>query len=184
MKEFLTRELSVGGKRIVVLDGLFAAEEVKKLHQFLGRLPYQLTEIDTEEAQHNRNWAAHLPIPMATGMPLLGRCVELGREFGGGQRLELQRVYVNFNRYGDMQYAHRDAAEGVTGLYYANAEWKDDWGGETLFCEDNGEPVCSVAIRPGRLALFHPDILHRGGVPARDCWEPRMTVAFKLIPVA
>jgi hypothetical protein len=54
---------------------------------------------------------------MATGAPNLKRSVDLAREFYADRLLELRRVYVNFNRYGDMQYAQQDANEGVTALY-------------------------------------------------------------------
>ncbi len=121
---------------------------------------------------------------MAAGMPILSRCVQMAREFDPRQSLELIRAYVNFNRYGDMQYAHVDAQEGVTALYYANSEWQEHWGGETVFCDENREPVYLVIPKPGRLVLFHPSLLHRGGLPSRDCWEARLTVAFKLLPAA
>ena len=88
--------------------------------------------------------------PMATGTPILKKCVDLAREFYADRQLELRRVYVNFNRYGDMQYAHQDAEEGVTALYYANAEWHENWGGETIFYDDGREPVYVVAPKPGR----------------------------------
>jgi hypothetical protein len=182
MHDFISRRCSIGDKQIVVFDDLFSADEVKKLYELLGRLPYHLSEIDTSQTSHNRNWASNLPSQMATGTPVLKKCLDLAREFRPDRQLELRRVYVNFNRYGDMQYAHQDADEGVTGLYYANAEWHEDWGGETVFYDDCREPVYVVAPRPGRLALFHPSILHRGGVPTRDCWEARLTVAFKLEP--
>jgi SM-20-related protein len=182
MQESISRRYSIGDKQIVVFDGLFPSDEITKLHQLLARLPYHLSEVDSPETRYNRNWAANLPLPMASGTPILKKCVELAREFYADSPLELHRVYVNFNRYGDMQYAHQDAQEGVTALYYANAEWHEDWGGETIFYDDGREPVCAVAPKPGRLALFHPSILHRGGVPSRDCWEARLTVAFKLEP--
>jgi hypothetical protein len=181
MEEFVSRRLSIGDRKIVVLDNVFPADAVKTLHGFLGRLPYQLSEVDTNETLHNRNWAANLPVAMAAGMPILGRCVELAREFHAGP-LDLVRAYVNFNRYGDMQYNHQDGPAGVTVLYYANAKWEDHWGGETVFCSDEGEPLHLVIPKPGRVVLFHPHILHRGGVPSRDCWEARMAVALKLVP--
>jgi Rps23 Pro-64 3,4-dihydroxylase Tpa1-like proline 4-hydroxylase len=182
MEKAISRKYSIGGKQIVVFDNLFLADEINKLHQFLARLPYHLSEVDTTETPHNLNWVSNLPLQMATGMPILKKCVDLAREFYTDRQLELRRVYVNLNRYGDMQYAHRDAEEGVTALYYANAEWRDHWGGETVFYDDDREPVYVVAPKPGRLALFHPLIMHRGGVPSRDCWEARLTVAFKLEP--
>ena len=51
--------------------------------------------------------------------------------------------------------------------------------GETVFYDRAGEPFHAVAPKPGRLLLFDGGIVHRGGVPSRKCFEPRLSVAFK-----
>jgi hypothetical protein len=93
--------------------------------------------------------------------------------------LNLDRAYCNSNLYGDHQYPHPDARSGVTALYFANSVWKTNWMGETLFYDDAGEPVYAVIPKPGRLVVFAANIVHRGGVPSRECFEPRLSVAFK-----
>jgi SM-20-related protein len=180
VQQSISRKISIGAKQIVVFDNLFPSDEVKKLYQFLARLPYQFNEVASPETKHILHWAANLPLPIATGTPILNKCLELAREFYTDRRLELRRLYVNSSHYGDMAYAHIDAEKGVTALYYANAEWHERWGGETVFYDDDQEPVNVVAPKPGRLALFHSSILHRGGIPSRDCCQARLTVAFKL----
>ena len=60
-----------------------------------------------------------------------------------------QRAYVNCSVYGDGYYVHRDCAaheRHVTALYYANLEWKPDWGGETIYYND--EEDAELAISP------------------------------------
>ena len=73
MQKSISRRYSIGGKQIVVFDDLFTSDEIKKLHQLLARLPYHLSEVDTPEMRHNRNWAANLPLPMATGTPSVAK---------------------------------------------------------------------------------------------------------------
>jgi SM-20-related protein len=182
MEQYVSRRYTIGERQIVVLDGVFEAGDVKSLHSFLERALYRCNESDTPETPHNRNWVTYLPEELNAKMPVLSRCVQLAREFGKSEPLKVDRTYVNLNRFGDMQYSHHDGASGVTALYYANSEWHDHWGGETVFYDEKREPVYLVAPRPGRLALFHSPIVHRGGVPSRDCWEARLTVAFKLEP--
>jgi hypothetical protein len=44
---------------------------------------------------------------------------------------------------------------------------------------DGGEARHTVAPRPGRLVIFDGALVHRVGVPSRECYVPRITVAFK-----
>ena len=74
-----------------------------------------------------------------------------------------------------------DIVPGVTALYFANPEWQDDWQGETVFYDRAGEPFHAVAPKPGRVLVFDGGIVHRGGVPSRKCFEPRLSVAFKFL---
>ena len=78
--------------------------------------------------------------------------------------------------------AHIDPPGGITALYYANPEWKEQWLGETIFYDEQRQPVHAVGVKPGRLALFHSDILHPAGVPSRECFEPRLSVVFTFVP--
>ena len=94
-----------------------------------------------------------------------------------------QRAYVNCSVYGDSYYIHRDCAaheRHVTALYYANLEWQPDWGGETIYYNDEEDAQFAISPRPGRLVIARGAILHRGNVPARNCYEERYTLAYKL----
>ena len=51
-------------------------------------------------------------------------------------------------------------------LYYANLEWKREWGGETMFyTKDNKEIERAVEYRPNRLIVFDGEHSHRVGTP-------------------
>jgi len=181
----VTRRESIGNKQLIVLDNLFPQEDVGAVFDFLRKMPFRLNDIDTAATAHVRHWKADLPVPMARSSPVFGKCIELAHELiPYPKTLTLQRVYANLNLHGDIQFEHIDCREGVTALYFANAEWDAKWMGETVFCDDNWEPKHLVAIRPGRLALFHGNIPHRGGVPSRECYLPRITVAFKFEPAS
>jgi hypothetical protein len=56
-----------------------------------------------------------------------------------------------------MVYVHGDCppdASNITALLFANAVWERDWGGETIFFEEDGEALYAVAPTPGRVVLF------------------------------
>jgi SM-20-related protein len=99
------------------------------------------------------------------------------------ERFSDQRAYVNCSVYGDSYYLHRDCApheQHVTALYYANSEWQPDWGGETIYYNDDDDAELAITPRPGRLVIARGAVLHRGSVPARNCYEERYTLAYKL----
>jgi len=94
-----------------------------------------------------------------------------------------QRAYVNCSVFGDSYYAHRDCGaheHHVTALYYANLEWNIDWGGETIYYNDDEDAELVILPRPGRLVVARGAVLHRGCVPTRSCHEERYTLAYKL----
>ena len=90
-----------------------------------------------------------------------------------------QRAYVNCSVYGDAYYVHRDCAayeRHVTALYYANLEWQPDWGGETIYYNDDEDAEFVISPRPGRLVIARGAMLHRGHVPIRSCYEERYSL--------
>ena len=56
----------------------------------------------------------------------------------------------------------------------------EDWGGETIYFNDEEDAELVVSPRPGRLVLARGAILHRGTVPTRICYEERYTLAYKM----
>ena len=91
----------------------------------------------------------------------------------------LVSAQVNFDTYGERQLTHADG-DVVTALFFANPEWNPDWLGETFFYDSTEvEVLAAVTPRPGRLVLFDGRIPHRGGVPLRSCFLPRVVVVFK-----
>ena len=115
--------------------------------------------------------------------PFFLRLRAIAEQMFPGEVLHDQRAYVNSAVYGDSYYIHRDSPEhsnNVTVLYYANLIWLPDWGGETIFYKDDNDAVLAVSPRPGRLVVSRGAILHRGTVPTQDCYEARLTIAYKL----
>jgi SM-20-related protein len=175
----VTRRVAIDGKPLVVLDGVFREEDITSLFSLLERSPYRLDDRDTDETAHVRHWKAELPIPMAQATPILRDCIRITELVARPDRLSLHRVYANLEMSGDIQFPHIDRTDGITCLYYANAVWEGQWQGETVFYDDRGEACHVVAPRPGRVALLVGGKTPRGGVPSRECYVPRITVAFK-----
>jgi SM-20-related protein len=174
----VSRQLAVGAMQIFILDGLFERDAMASAFTFLRRSPYRLDDYDSAAATHIVHWKAEFPVALAEGTPVFRDCIRITREMDPS--LALDRVHANLEMYGDMLFPHQDLKGGVTSLYYANPVWEEHWQGETVFY-DAGEPVHTVVPKPGRLVVFDADILHRVGAPSRECYAPRITVAFKFV---
>jgi Rps23 Pro-64 3,4-dihydroxylase Tpa1-like proline 4-hydroxylase len=174
---------SLDERHLFVVDGLFKPDLVRMLHQVLGRQAFSLSDYDTEASEHIRHWKCEFSPDALPSNPVLGAwhtsVVAKTRELFADVALDLHRVHVNSHLFGDHQGPHTDLDPGVTALYFANPEWQRDWQGEVIFFDRAGEPFHAVAPKPGRLAVFDGAILHRGGVPSRTCFAPRLSVAFK-----
>lgn len=175
----LSRHLAIGTGQLFVLDGLFRDEAIASLFEFVRKLPYNLRDYDSEETSSVRHWLAELPIPLVEGTPVLRDCIQAAHVLAAPAPLRLVRAHANLVTYGDIMFPHQDSDRGVTAIYYANPTWDVAWQGETVFYAADGEPVHTVAPRPGRVAVFDGALFHRSGVPSRACPGPRITVALK-----
>jgi hypothetical protein len=178
----VSRRLSIGAWQLIVVDDLFSEQDVASLERFLRDVPYKLNDIASDETAYARHLKAEFPVDMAHCTPILRDCIRIARSVLVSEDYVLDRVYTNMILHGDLQGPHTDPPGGITALYYANAEWRENWFGETIFYDEGREPAYAVVPRPGRLVVFHSDIVHRAGVPSRECFEPRLSVAFTFVP--
>jgi SM-20-related protein len=126
---------------------------------------------------------ADIDAALLTKDPFFLRLRAIAEKMLPGEVLRDMRAYVNCAVYGDSYFTHRDCPperNDVTVLYYANLAWQADWGGETLFYNDENDAVLAVSPRPGRLVVGRGSILHRANVPTRSCYEERFTIAYKM----
>jgi len=179
----VVRARHLDGKCVYVVDGLFPADLVRLLYETLREMPFTPDDFDTDETRNERHLKFEFEPAALSANPMFrvwrDRIVAKTAELFPANPIELNRVHCNNHPYGDLQYAHVDLTPGLTSLYFANAEWREEWQGETIFYDRAGEPHYAVAPRPGRVVMFAGDLVHRGGVPSRACGAARLSVAFK-----
>ena len=69
--------------------------------------------------------------------------------------------------------------KGYTILYYANMKWDVNFGGETLFYNNNQEIIAGVIPKPGRFVVFDSYTYHSARPPQSNCPYYRFSLAFK-----
>jgi len=178
------RKVLISGRELFICDDFVGNETALQIGQLLNTLTYRRSEKSRPDTPVSGAAAEISPELIAT--PFFGEMRRLGEDMFPKERFELERVYVNSSSYGDAYFTHRDcdpAQRNVTVLYYGNTRWHSDWGGETIFYNDQHDVELAVMPRPGRFVVSRGAILHRGGVPSRICFEDRLTIACKLLAV-
>lgn len=71
--------------------------------------------------------------------------------------------------------------EEKTLLYYVNYTWDKNWGGETLFENDQGECEIAINYKPGRIVIFDGSISHRPASISVSAEEFRFTFVIQFL---
>ncbi|MDP5189495.1 2OG-Fe(II) oxygenase [Rheinheimera baltica] len=172
----------VDGKQIWVFDTLCPAAESKELYTNLVASPFKRDEFAKPETQEYRHWAINFNSMFYKSLPVYQRCLDTIKQLTG-KDYQAYRGYVNHATFGDMLFTHTDCKPGndeLTILVYICDEWNLEWGGETLFFNNEDDCVFACTPKPGRVVIFNGAIKHVGRPPNRICFHPRYTLAFKM----
>jgi hypothetical protein len=95
----------------------------------------------------------------------------------------LYSAYINVLRAGDSPGIHCDAPyfepQNKTVILYLNPEWNPEWGGETIFFDDDLDAKFLVQPRPGRVVMFDGRIPHTGRPPTPKYGHNRYILSLK-----
>lgn len=176
------RKALVSGREVFICDNMIDPMMVKQIGSVVRSIHYVRKE-KSRPGVPGLAAVSDIPTERIAIDPFLRSVRQIVEQTFSGERFSDQRAYVNCSIYGDSYYAHRDCAaeeRHVTALYYANLEWHPDWGGETIYYNDQEDAELVVMPNPGRLVIARGAVLHRGNVPTRICYEERYTLAYKL----
>jgi hypothetical protein len=177
-------ELRVDDRELFVIDDVVSGARLEHLTSFFELAPALRIEADSITSGDTRLWIIPMERDVAERQPHVHAIMSEVAEHFAGEVFSIERAYCNAIHFGDMLYAHRDnhdrASRDVTALLFVANEWRKEWGGETIFFNDDGDAVHAVSPRPGRLVLFRSAIEHRAGAPSRVCNRTRLTFALKL----
>jgi hypothetical protein len=87
------------------------------------------------------------------------------------------RCIINNEVMSNTHWTHTHIDENVL-LYYVNMDWKDQWGGETLFFDRNSKDIVfGSRFTPGRMIWFDGEIPHTIKQPSRIAPKFRFTLS-------
>ena len=98
---------------------------------------------------------------------------------------EIERSWILSSSPLSTYYYHVDnpdeAIKRKTLLYYLNSRWDRNWGGETLFANNNGECELAVEYKPGRVVIFDGSIEHKPSAISMNADEYRFIFVIQFI---
>lgn len=84
------------------------------------------------------------------------------------ENYKLTRSWITVSSPLTKYYWHVDVSNpnlrSKTLLYHVNDKWDSEWGGETMFSNDDGDCEYCVEYNPGRIVIFDGTIAHKPGV--------------------
>ena len=103
------------------------------------------------------------------------RDTSFGNELKG---YKLHTNVVNCSRPGETYYTHNHGKAKVV-LYYPNFKWNREWGGETMFYDDNNKDLIFASeYEPNKMILFDGRIPHSVRAPTYIADQYRFTMSF------
>ncbi len=173
----------VCGRKVLVFDDFLDAQQVTNFATVVMQLGFRRRESFDRELNVGVDRTAFMRAPFL--FPATQAAFSTHRDTFSihGESTRLSHVYAAAMTHGTEPHLHADhpSCQAVTFLYYANLRWDESWRGATEFHDASG-PVARVHPRPGRLAMFHSNILHRGGEPHPDAPTFRYTVSVFYYP--
>jgi Rps23 Pro-64 3,4-dihydroxylase Tpa1-like proline 4-hydroxylase len=91
---------------------------------------------------------------------------------------ELNRCWFLASTHFTKYYFHTDRVKkhnALSFIYYVNLKWDKNWGGETLFCNTNGEVEIALEYKPNRVIIFDSHIPHKPSPISADANPYRFT---------
>jgi hypothetical protein len=87
------------------------------------------------------------------------------------------RVICNLTQPQNVHYNHSHAGQDSM-VYYMNLDWDNDWAGETIVYEDNGEDIAAcIPFRPGQVLWLEQGVPHSLRAPSLAAPNWRFTLA-------
>ena len=94
--------------------------------------------------------------------------------------LHWRRVYMNGHTFGIEPQAHTDDGD-YTMIYYPILDWRPEWlGGTALWNKEKTEIIKYGNYVGNRVIVFPAKNCHQAMPVARDCYELRIVIVFKL----
>lgn len=181
------KEIKVGkDKSIHVYDGIFNYAEISGIYNALSHGTFILDNANRPDVQsmQDRKLVYRITPELLDKIHFFdGSLNTFLDEQIPESDYEHFKSYVNLGLPMDNHELHADHyfdRAGKTVLYYVNETWNKDWGGETVFMDDDAQEIVYTSqFVPGRIVIFDSNIPHAAKPQSIDGPAYRFTMAMK-----
>jgi hypothetical protein len=174
------------GNFIHVYDDCFSFHELDKFYKFARGSYYQVTGFDqTKQKDRDVDEIQIFSKFSDEDVENMGvtktQAHKFFREEYNLDELHIAQRRVNLSMPFEKNRLHTDCV-GITILCYLNTKWEPDWGGHTMFMEDNIQEVKHVAaFKPFRCVVFTASLPHMIMAPTATCPAGRYSLALQYV---
>ena len=152
--------------KIHIFDGVFGVNEQYKFLNFIEKsnFTFNSTSSNSKTVNYETTFGSMFN---QTDLHNLGILDTDGYKtiMSNFEGYEPKRCWVTCSYHGLSNRLHTDctmiSGDRITLLYYVNIEWNYTWGGETQFCDRQGEMEIVSEYKPNRVVVFNSKIPHR-----------------------
>jgi len=164
---------------ITVLNNVFEFIYQESLYNLCSNSSFKLGWSDGGDIETSNRVFFHSFIPEEAVLKL--NIDNKIRETSLGKKLQnytLHQGVINCSRPGESYWEHTHE-DMVVVLYYPNLRWRREWGGETIFYDDNRENLIFASeYKSNRMVLFDGKIPHSVRAPSYISDQYRFTMSF------
>lgn len=181
---------TTSGRHLVVCDNVFEMSEVSYFKSFVENSLFKLGSVTSPNFENYKKYETFFQSLFTSEdierfgiFPILQN--RLPKYF---HSTKVESGWVNATFSGNTYRYHTDTTQFeskkpkkiedcniLTVLYYCNIRWNIDDGGETIFCDDYGDPEIAVGFKPSRIVIFDPRIPHKPGFTRPNENDPRFS---------
>ena len=179
----LEKQLELQGKKIIVVDEFFSAQDLRKLNLICDATKVTRIGYSRPDAMDSAHYSTLESVEDVRQSKIFHMVSEKVSQYFPSCT-ECTRITYREIIYGDYLVYHTDGPKtNATAMIYVNEEWKDDYRGETMFVGTDGLGL-TVMPKPGRLVLFDASIMHSSSTPSRVFFGARKILVFNLVTPA
>lgn len=149
------------GRSIFIIDNAVTYTEQEKFYNAVVHESYKIGFEDTDAVERLSNKYLHCSwSPENLYNSGFRDILAKTKLWDKVNTLALKRITINLSVPSDTYFPHCHHNQWSL-IYYANLDWKTEWGGETLFYDNTlSNIVFASAYIPGRIILFDGEIPH------------------------
>ena len=157
--------MKLDNQEIYIFDNVYQSYHTQKFYNFIINSYYQINMADTlsEDYYNKKSFGSKYS---KDDLKTLGIIEHLPEKIKKEFNISLEtsdRCVVNAITSNGVYHPHDDHGSDIkwSFLYYANMKWDLEWGGDTLFLNDDRQTISNtVQCKPNRVVIFDAKIPH------------------------